>query len=397
MNILFLSHRIPYPPNKGDKIRSYNEIVYLSQKHTIYLGTILENETDESWIQYLKPYCRDIRAVRCNPKHPLFLNIFRSKPFSVAYFYHRSLQEYVDATLGEKQIDAVICFCSSMAEYVLNSRQFREGALQGVRLIMDFVDLDSDKWLQYSSFTRFPLSSLYRIEHHRLWKYELQINALFHHSLFVSQREVDTLKNRYPAARNVKVISNGVDHGFFTPKQDYTLHQNPTLVFTGVMDYFANVDGVIWFCRSIFPHIQAAIPNVRFIIVGNRPTNAVKNLARMEGVVVTGFVEDIRQYYWSADVSVIPLRIARGLQNKVLEAMATGNAVVSTSNARNGILCHENQDIVIADDEAGFAREVIRLLRDETRRTELGRNAVENIRKHYTWDDNLRLFDEILQ
>ena len=163
------------------------------------------------------------------------------------------------------------------------------------------------------------------------------------------------------------------------------------------MDYHANVDGVTWFCNKVFSAIKNEFPESQFYIVGNRPTNAVWNLSEIDGVTVTGYVDDIRNYYWMADVCVIPLRIARGLQNKVIEAMATGNAVVATSNASDGIVCHNNLDIVIADDEERFANEVISLLKDENRRKEMGRKAVENIHHHYSWEANLKAFDDLLQ
>ena len=396
MNILFLAHRIPYPADKGDKIRSFNEIKYLSKNHDIYLGTILDQESDKSYIVELEKYCKEIYAVHFDKKLKLLKNLFTDKPFSISNFYDISLQDYVNATLREKKIEAVICFCSSMAEYVLRNTQLIENGFAGTTLIMDYVDLDSDKWLQYATYTSFPLSLIYNTEHRRLFKYEMKINQSFHHSIFISQREVEVFKKLYPEARNIHVIPNGVDYEYFSPYQS-DINQQPILLFTGVMDYFANEDGVRWFCKKIFPKIKREIPRVQFYIVGNRPTNLIWNLSEIDGVTVTGYVHDIRQYYWKADVCVIPLRIARGLQNKVLEAMATGNSVVATSNASDGVVCHKDVDIVITDNEEKFAHEVISLLKDENRRKEIGRKAVENIRKNYSWEANLKAFDNLLQ
>ncbi|GJQ57866.1 MAG: hypothetical protein SCALA701_06670 [Candidatus Scalindua sp.] len=283
-----------------------------------------------------------------------------------------------------------------------------------IRLVMDYVDLDSDKWSQYASYSRFPLNILYRIESSRLFKYETKVNRIFDHSVFISEREVTVFNNLNGDARNVHVISNGVDGDYFSPRSrengavsigngdeksstdQKTGTVRPSLVFTGVMDYFANEDGVRWFCNSVFPRIRAQIPGVQFYIVGNRPTKMVQRLSLVEGVTVTGFVEDIREYYWLADVCVAPLRIARGLQNKVLEAMATGNAVVATTNARDGIIAHEKVDIVTADDEESFAQEVVTLLQDGQRRREMGMKAVENINKNYSWGLNLKKFDRLI-
>lgn len=403
MNILFLSHRIPYPPDKGDKIRSFNEIKYLSKKNNIYLGTVLEHESDIEFVEALKKYCREVHAVFFERRIKLFKNLFHRLPFSVVNFYDKGLQEYVDKTLKEKQIDVVICFCSSMAEYIFKTPLFKEKKMGIIKLIMDYIDLDSDKWLQYATYARLPVNLLYKIENKRLFKYEIKVNKTFNHSIFVSQREVDVFKKLYPEVKNIHIISNGVDHDYFSPKQKQnpsqfaTRNSRPILIFTGVMDYFANEDGVNWFCKNIFPKIRSEVPNIQFYIVGNKPTNLVWSLTEIDGVTVTGYVNDIREYYWMADICVIPLRIARGLQNKVLEAMATGNAVIATSNATDGIICHNKKDIIIENDKDKFAKEVISLLKDKYRREEIGRNAVENIRQNYSWEENLKGFDDLLQ
>ncbi len=410
MNILFLPHRIPYPPDKGDKIRSFNEIKYLSKRNNVFLGTTLDQRSDEKYINELRPFCQEIHAVFFNKKAKLLKCLFSDLPLSVANFYDSSLQRFVDKILKEKEIDVVVCFCSTMAEYIFRAPLFLEKQLDGITLIMDYVDLDSDKWHQYARYARFPLSLIYRMENRRLFKYEIKVNQSFHHSIFISQREVDIFKKLYYGAENVHVISNGVDIDFFTPKQTKFNSQpanrnpkseinnkHPILVFTGVMDYFANEDGVKWFCNNIFHKIRMEIPDVQFYIVGSRPTKAVKELSKIDGVFVTGYVDDIKEYYWMADICVIPLRIARGQQNKVLEAMATGNAVVTTTNARDGIVSHERIDIVTADDEDAFAKEVTLLLKDENRIKAMGIKAVENILQNYSWETNLNKFDDLIQ
>lgn len=406
MNILFLSHRIPYPPDKGDKIRSFNELKYLSGNHDLYLGTLVDQEDELEYVRPLEELCKQIHAVPVNTKLQYLRNLVSTKPFSVSHFYHKDLQKYVDRTIQNRKIEAIICFCSSMAEYLFKNTTFRENGLKGKKLIMDYVDLDSDKWAQYAKYSGFPLNVIYRTEKRRLLAYEIKINQLFEHSIFVSSREARMFGKLNPDSKSVQVICNGVDFGYFAPKRrnegsiglkmGSKAKNAPALVFTGVMDYFANEDGVRWFCEEIFPKIRSMIPETQFYIVGNRPTNGVWRLSEIDGVTVTGYVDDIRVYYWMADVCVMPLRIARGLQNKVLEAMATGNAVVATSNASDGIICENNGDIVIADEPEKFAEEVIGLIRNENRRIEIGGRAVENIRTNYSWEANLKAFDEIL-
>lgn len=403
MNILFLCHRIPYPPNKGDKIRSYNEIIFLSQKHKIYLGTTLDEKSDKNYTPELEKYCEEVFAVHFKRRWRLSKSLLSNKPFSVSNFYDTRLQRYVDRVLKNYKIDIIFCFCSSMAEYVYQSPAYKSGDISKIKMVMDYVDLDSDKWRQYSEYTKFPKNIIYSLEQKRLLEYEKKINETFSHSVFVSEREVKVFRRWYPEAKNIKVIQNGVDSEFFSSsyegfsKAEKTDSSSFKLIFTGVMDYFANEDGVKWFCRDILNKIKKDIPNVEFYIVGNRPTKRVQKLSKIDGVIVTGYVEDVRPYYMKADVCVIPLRIARGLQNKVLEAMAMGKAVVATSNASEGIICKNNSDIIIANDAESFAKEVIDLLRDEGKRKDIGDNAYQNIRNYYKWETNLEAFEELFE
>ncbi len=334
----------------------------------------------------------------------LLVSLFSRKPLSVSNFYKKELQKFVDKKLEHDQIDAVICYCSSMAEYIFRTPLYKAKKLDKVKLIMDYVDLDSDKWHQYSKYTKFYLSWIFKLEKKRLFEYEKRINREFDHSVFVAQREVEIFNRQYTGAQNIKVIPNGVSLEYFYPQpvlksqvsQTTDSHDGLSLVFTGVMDYFANEDGVIWFSRKIFPAIKKEIPEVKFYIVGKRPTRQVKKLGNIEGVIVTDFVDNIRNYYWMADICVIPLRIARGLQNKVLEAMACGKPVVATKNASDGITCSNHKDIVIADNESIFAEEVIQLLRNKELRTAIGENAVKNIKSNYLWSNKIELFEDLL-
>ena len=413
MNILFLAHRIPYPPDKGDKIRSFNLIKFLSTRHNVFLATTLDEESDADYTNLLKEFCSKVFAVYFPKQIKLVQNFFSRSPFSVANFYDARIQEFVDKTLREEKIEAIICYCSSMAEYVFQSSVLKDKESFSPKLIMDYVDLDSDKWRQYAQYTKFPKNLIYKTEHKRLLKYEIKINQRFDHSVFVSSREVEAFEKVYSHLRPTDVVSNGIDCDYFFPIsllsgkniQDFGedfqdtfwgFSQQPKLVFTGFMDYFANEDGVLWFCENIFPSVQKAIPDVQFYIVGNKPTNKIWSLSEIDGVTVTGYVHDIRPYYWMADVCVIPLRIARGLQNKVIESMATGNAVVATSNASDGILCHPGEDILIADDPTNFADAIIRLLGDKKQRMNMSIKAYGNVKANYTWEENLVRFEEIL-
>jgi sugar transferase (PEP-CTERM/EpsH1 system associated) len=266
---------------------------------------------------------------------------------------------------------------------------------------MDFCDVDSDKWRQYAGESRFPLRLLYGIESRRLLRYEMRVNRVFDHSVFASTSEADLFARLFPGARNVRAVSNGVDHGFFSPEFDpgfepavpsglpETRLRRPAVVFTGAMDYHANVDGVAWFADEVWPEIRVRCPKATFYIVGSRPVPRVRTLARRPGIHVTGFVEDVRPYYAQADVCVIPLRLARGVQNKVLEALSMARPVVATSRANQGILAVPGEHLLVRDTAVGFRQAVLSLLEDPTSGEALGRRGRTFVCDHFDWDRNM--------
>jgi sugar transferase (PEP-CTERM/EpsH1 system associated) len=376
-------------------------LTYFAKDNEIYLGATLDDDFELAYVGKLRKYCREICTARFHRGSRMLKALVTRKPFSVCAFYNQAMQAFVDHCLEVVGMDAVFCYCSSMAEYVFRSRLYRQGSLGKTRLIIDFVDLDSDKWAQYRQHAPFPAMLIYALEEKRLREYEMRINRFFDASVFVASREIDVFKRYFPGANNVSVVSNGVDSDFFAPQSNEPAAKEISanggiLLFTGVMDYFANVDGVNWFCEKVLYKIRQEYPGVEFLIVGKNPVRAVKRLSRVEGVSVTGYVPEIRKYYWTADVCVIPLRIARGLQNKVLEAMAAGLPVVATSNASEGILCNPGDDIVIADGEDEFASAVVSLLSDRKRRERIGARAMDTVHRNYSWDKNMRALTELL-
>ncbi len=394
MKLLYLAHRIPYPPNKGDKIRSFNEVKYLGKNHQTDLICLADQPEDIRFKSNLEKYCRRVFALPFDTKSAKIkglINLAKGGAISSGYFYHKELQQVFDAWISDTDYDAIFCFSSPMAEYIFRaSDKFSKKPA----LIMDFCDVDSDKWRQYSQQSAFPMNLVYRMEYKRLLAYEKQINACFDHSVFVSQKEAELFYDLYPKARNVKIIPNGVDYEYFSPKAD--TEKNHRLMFAGAMDYHANIDGVEWFCRDILPNIQQIHPDIEFYIVGSKPAAKVLELSKQKGVFVTGFVEDIREYYDSAQICTIPLRLARGVQNKVLEAMAMGKAVVATSAAIRGIMPVAEDCLLIADTEKAFAEKVLLLLEDVTLRKTLGNNAREFVMQRYCWENNMRKAEEIL-
>lgn len=387
--ILYLCHRIPYPPNKGDKIRSFNEIRYLSENHTIDLITLADDPDDLKYKNDLEQYCRQVKVFpldKTRAKINGFISLLKGQSISQGYFYKNAFQKVYNEWTGTRSYDTVFCFSSPMAEYVFKGKPLAQYS-QPPERIMDFCDLDSDKWLQYAQKKKFPANRIYQTESKRLLRFENKINQNFDRSIFVSKGEADLFKSYVPRARNLEIIPNGVDYEYFSPEK-VTATQNfpsPMLMFAGAMDYYANVDGVVWFVTTIWPEIKKQIPDIRFCIAGGNPAPRVRELAKDPSVIVTGFVEDIREYYKAADVCVIPLRIARGVQNKVLEAMSMAKPTVATPPAVQGISIQDKSSLTIENDPQRFADQVMNLLQDETLRKTKGKAARESIIKHLNW------------
>ena len=391
--ILYLCHRIPYPPNKGDKIRSFNEIKYLSKKYDVDLISLADDPKDLKYKQNLKKYCRQVKIFPLNTtiaKIKGLLSLLAGKSISQGYFYTPAFQKTFNQWTATEKYHAIICFSSPMAEYVLCEKPDKKTA---GTLIMDFCDLDSDKWNQYAQKRSFPLSKLYRLEAIRLLSFEKKINRHFNRSIFVSAKEAALFRKYDPDAQHVDVIPNGVDYDFFAPDFSGAKGQEDpfSLGFFGAMDYYANVDGALWFVEQIWPIVKKEIPEAVFFIVGSKPDPELQRLTADPSIKVTGFVEDIREYYHKVTVCVIPLRIARGVQNKVLEAMSMAKATISTTPAVQGIGLVNNTFVSIEDEASQFAARVIELLREYRKREGAGRASREYIKKHFNWDTNMSL------
>lgn len=398
MRILFLVHRIPYPPNKGDKIRSYNLLQHLTKQHEVYLGSLIDETADIQYTKLLQNLVKGFVFETINPKLKKLCclrSIFQKKSISACYFYSNNLQKKIDELFERINFDALICFSSPMAEYYFRSKCRHLGKKPLVR-IMDLIDIDSYKWVQYAEKSSGLMRLIYQHEAYYLSQYEHRIAGAFEHLLVVSEQE-KAIFLRGLAADNIAAVSNGVDLEFFNPKYPRKRQtQRPTLVFTGVMDYWPNVEGVRWFAEQVFPRIRAVIPNTQFYIVGSRPTIEIQRLESTEGIVVTGFVEAVRDYLAIADVCIVPLRIARGIQNKILEAMAMGKPVVTTLQAFEGIKAVPNEDLITADSEESFAAAVIDLLQNPTQAQQIGQRARLCVETYYSWEGNLRILDKLL-
>lgn len=392
--VLYLVHRIPYPPNKGDKVRSFNILRQLARHRRVFLGTFVDHPDDRQHIGTLSEWCEDVCAIALDPRLGRIKSLrglLTGEALSVPYYRNAALAHWVQRTVARHGVDQAVAFSGPMAQYL------DVPGLQ--RRIVDFCDVDSVKWTQYAADRRWPMSWLYRREGERLLAFEREAARSSDASLFVTEAEAALFTRAAPeAAACTRVMQNGVDADFFSPDP---LPANPypaggpVLLFTGAMDYWPNIDAVSWFAADILPAIRARQPDARFWIVGMNPAPAVQALAG-EGVVVTGTVPDVRPYLAHADVVVAPLRIARGIQNKVLEAMAMARPVVVSSAPAVGLVAESGRQCEIAADGAAFAQAVIDLLEKPERRAPMGAAARDCVLGAYSWPAHLSVLDRLL-
>ena len=397
MKILYLVHRIPYPPNKGEKIRVFNQIRQLAKNHTIHLCSFVDDPDDLPYLSALRKYCSSVEVVYRGNGPTFFLAalaLLKHRPLSVSLFYRPALAETVRQKLAMEQFDCIMVSSSSMAQYALLD--------PNIPKILDFIDVDSDKWRLYSQYHSFPMSLIYQREAKRLAQYEKEMAQVFDHCFLISEEEGRLLRQRI-SGQPVSVISNGVDMEYFSPCAiPANKGSQPMIVFTGIMDYFPNVDAVRYFCRHIFPLVLRTIPKAQFYIVGRNPAREVKSLGRQANVVVTGTVADVRPYFARSSVAVAPFRLARGVQNKILESMAMQVPVVGTTEAFRGIAATEHDGVRIADDTHSFAHHVITFLQEDAQlRREAGLQARRYVERHYRWEDQgaklERLIEEVVR
>jgi sugar transferase (PEP-CTERM/EpsH1 system associated) len=363
--ILFLAHRIPYPPNKGDKIRSWHLLKGLAEQFTVHLGTFIDDPDDWQHVPAVSEICGEVCVRPLNPRLARLRSargLLQGRPLTLPYYRDGNLLRWVQELASRRQLSGVFVFSSSMAQYAEGIDVGLEG-----RRVVDLCDIDSDKWRQYALSHGWPASLIYSREARLLEALERCYAGSFDSTLVIAEAEAELLRRIAPAsAARVRVVCNGVDTDYFDPQSKYPDPYRPgelPIVFTGAMDYHANIEGVTWFVGDVLPRICAQVPEAHFYIVGSNPTAEVRSLAMSPCVTVTGRVADVRPYLKHAAVAVAPLRIARGLQNKVLEALAMQKQVVTTTAVAQGLSGQMREVLQVTDDAAEMAQRVVALLR----------------------------------
>jgi sugar transferase (PEP-CTERM/EpsH1 system associated) len=385
-NLLLLIHRIPYPPNKGDKIRSYHLLKHLAQHYRVHLGTFVDDPDDWQHVPHVQAMCASSHFAALKPLQARVRSLgalLANRSLSLDYYRNAGLSAWTEATMRAQPISRIVVFSSSMAQYA--------EAYPQARRVVDFCDVDSDKWRQYADKKSWPMNWLYRHEARQLLAYERKVARECDAALFVSEPEAALFKELAPeSSARIGFFNNGVDTDYFSPERSYASPYQAgerAVVFTGAMDYWPNIDAVQWFAAEVFPQLRSKFADARFYIVGARPSAAVQALAQLPGVVVTGTVPDVRPYIAHARVAVAPLRIARGIQNKVLEAMAMATPVVVSPQALEGIEAIPGTDLLLAEDAAGFVAKVSGLLTEGD--TAIGHVARAKVEQLYSWPSNL--------
>jgi len=389
VKILYLCHRIPYPPDKGDKIRAFHQIRALAERHEIDLFTLADDPADLERGEPLRQYCREVTVVKLNARWARIRALpylLTSTALTIPYFGSGELQRRVHQALKQRTYDRIFVYCSAMAQYV--------ESVDKIPMVVDLVDVDSNKWTQYATFTKFPFSAVYRREGATLAAFERRVCERSAAVVVTTDREARLLRNISPAAR-VHVIPNGVDTEFFRPGPVASAPN--TIGFTGDMAYFPNQEAVIHFARNVLPLIRESVADAGFLIVGRSPSPEVQALSRIPGVEVTGFVPDVRTHLARMRVSVAPFSIAAGIQNKILEAMSYELPVVATSRASQGLTAAAVAGVEIADTPREMAEAIVRLLRNPEMAREKGRQSRRVVAGEYSWPQSLEQLVQLLE
>jgi len=383
MNILFLAHRIPYPPDKGEKIRAYQELRFLAQQHTVDLFAFADPEERSLGRAGLAPLCRGIYLEPLNRRLSMAraaLSLLTGEPFTTAYYRSVSMARSVSAALSRTKYDVLFVYCSAMAPYIVDFSR--------IPVCVDFVDSDASKWAQYSRHSRFPMSMIYEREARKLGEYERHVARSARLSLVSTPLEVEMIDP--DGELGVRALQNGVTtatpHSTAASKEIASLGKY--VVFVGQMDYLPNVDAACYFAEEILPRIRATHPELRFAIVGRNPSRRVRRLAALPGTVVIGAVPEVQPYLKHAIAAVAPFRICQGVQNKILEALAIGLPVVATPRPARAVGAGAKELLFVAEGTEEFAQTVRRLLEDPGMRQGVG--GKEFVERQFNWETNLR-------
>ena len=385
MKILFVCHRFPYPPNEGGKIRAFNMIAHMQQHHEVTVASLVESKFEQKDIEGIKPYCHDYIAQKMHKPLAWLLAILclvTSIPSSMGYFYSWKLGRKIKHLLRTQHYDLIVVHCSSVAHFVSSATDTPK--------VLDFCDMDSQKWLVYAKHKPFPLSFAYWLEGVKLQRAEKKLAMKFDSSSVATAFELETLDS-FHSGQTSFCFPNGVDTEFFSPSRDE--YQPKSICFIGKMNYYPNEKCMLEFCENVFPLLRKNYPDMVLTIIGSNPTEKILALNNIEGVDVTGRVDDVRPYVQQSALSVVPLEIARGTQNKILESMSMGVPVVCSAVAARGIDAIPEEHVFVAESAEEYVRQIGRIIDDKSERKRLSEAGRHRMLSHHSWSIAMERMD----
>ncbi len=389
MNILYVCHRFPYPPKRGGKIRPFNMIRHLTASgHQVTVCSLARSEQEAQEAQGIAPYCAAFEIGQVQEWAQMARMVVRlpiTTPSSMGYFYSPVLARRIDELLASKTWDLIFVHCSSVAQYVSNVR--------GIPKILDFGDMDSQKWLEYANYKPFPLSMGYRFEGMKMLAAEKRLARQFDLCTATTRAEWETL-NGYGTGADTDWFPNGVDADFFCPLDES--YDADTISFIGRMDYYPNQECMSRFCAEVWPLLRKVRPAMKLLIVGADPSPEMRKLGELPGVTVTGSVPDVRPFIRSSALMVAPLQIARGTQNKILEAMAMGVPVVTSAIAAGGVDAQSEEHFLVAQSAHEYAQAILRIADNPKERHRLAVAGRTRMLSNHAWAGSMRRLDGII-
>lgn len=392
-NILFLTHRLPFPPNKGDKIRTFHALERLAASHDVYGACFIDDSADHAHRPAVERLCRNLFVVpwrRHTALRRAASALARTEPLTIAAYEDRAMRCRIAEWSKDVDFDGAVAFSACMAPYALSARARRR--------VLDLCDADSEKWLDYARASRRPLSWLYAEEGRRLRDFELECIRKFDATVVISERERALLREGLTSPSDFEdrlfVVPNGVEWQDGAPPPAANL--GPQIVFVGEMSYRPNVEGVAWFVCKVWPLVLAANPRSRFTIVGRNPTRAVRRLAAHPGVTVTGGVPDVRPYLLESRVVIAPLAICRGQPNKVLEALAMQRPVVGTPAVAAALDATPDRHLLVGETPAAFARQIVRLCGNRKLCRAVAESGCRFAILNHGWPQSMRKYEDLV-
>lgn len=388
MRLMVLLSRVPYPLEKGDKLRAYHLVRRLARKHEVFLFCLSDGPVRSADLDHLRQFCAHIEVAKLS-RARLILNLlgalFSRVPFQVAYFHHANAQRLFDNAVERFKPDHIFCQLVRTSEYIRHHPALPK--------TLDYMDTLSKGLERRSEMVSLLLAPLFRTETRRLIRYENLMFDLFDHRVIISEQDLEYIY--HPQRDRIHVIPNGVDTEHFRPRQ-----RTPTfdLVFTGNMNYPPNIDSVLYLAQQVLPLVRRVRPSTTLLISGVDPSPSVRELAQQDDrITVSGWVKDIRDSYADATLFVAPMQIGTGLQNKLLEAMAMRIPCITSALANNAVGAVPGESILVGSTPEQYAEHILRLLGDENERNRIAEHGHRFIQEHFDWDQAADALNELIE